>query len=274
MKKLVSLLLAMAMCLSFGMMFTACDNHEHTYKTEWATDATYHWHECEGENCLDVADKAEHTWDDGKITTEATSDATGEKTFTCTVCNATKGESVKFEGVSEEKWEESLSEQKFDNVTINYELNNEMMEQTHVVKIADDKVYRSGTVTMEGMDAPEDMSVVYEGDNAAMQKKMFLDVFLGLLAERDNFVYDAEKKAYINPKDVSVTVEANEGYHAVETMKKGEVKFNANGLIELFSCELTETVYFNDELVRSTTTNATWTFSGYGTTVITESATE
>lgn len=273
MKKLVSLLLAMAMCLSMGMMFTACDNHEHTFKTEWATDAGYHWHECEGENCLEVADKAEHTWDDGKITTEATEEEKGKKTFTCTVCNATKGEDVAFEGVSEEKWEQSLSEQKFDNVTINYELNNETMEQTCVVKIAGDKVYRGGTVMMEGMDAPEEMTVVFDGEEAVIQKTMFLEVFLGLLAERDNFVYDAEKNVYINPKDVSVDVESSEDHRANETMKNGEVKFNANGLIEFFSCELTETVYFNDT-VRSITTNATWTFSDYGTTVITEPATE
>ena len=73
MKKLVSLLLTVCMCLSVVVMLTACDDeeqtptndeqtsaageeqtsaageeHTHTYKTEWTTDATHHWHACEG----------------------------------------------------------------------------------------------------------------------------------------------------------------------------------------------------------------------------------
>lgn len=62
MKKLLSLLLAICMCLSVGVMLTACDKkHTHTYKTEWANDTTHHWHECKDENCTEVSDKAEHT---------------------------------------------------------------------------------------------------------------------------------------------------------------------------------------------------------------------
>lgn len=37
---------------------------------------------------------ADHTWDDGKITKAATSDAAGEKTYTCTVCGETRTEIV------------------------------------------------------------------------------------------------------------------------------------------------------------------------------------
>ena len=98
MKKLVSLLLAVCMCLSVGVMLTACgdEEHTHTYKTEWAKDATYHWHACEDENCTDVGDKAEHVWDEGAITKEATAEADGVKTFTCTVCGETKTEVVEY----------------------------------------------------------------------------------------------------------------------------------------------------------------------------------
>ncbi len=96
MKKLVSLLLAVCMCLSVGVMLTACGDkeHTHTYKTEWSKDATHHWHACEGEDCTEVSDKAEHTWNDGEITTEATAEADGVKTFTCAVCGQTKTETV------------------------------------------------------------------------------------------------------------------------------------------------------------------------------------
>lgn len=96
MKKIVSMLLAVCMCLFVGVMFTACgdEEHTHTYQTEWSKDATHHWHACSGEDCTDVADKAEHTWNDGEITTEATAEADGVKTFTCTVCGQTKTETI------------------------------------------------------------------------------------------------------------------------------------------------------------------------------------
>ena len=35
-----------------------------------------------------------HTWDSGKVTTPATTDTTGVKTYTCTACNATKTEAI------------------------------------------------------------------------------------------------------------------------------------------------------------------------------------
>ena len=99
MKKLVSILIAICTCLSVCVMFTACgDEHEHTYGTEWSKDETHHWHACEGESCTEVSDKAEHTWNDGEVTTDPTADADGVKTFTCTVCGQTETEAVKYTG--------------------------------------------------------------------------------------------------------------------------------------------------------------------------------
>ena len=99
MKRLISILLTVCMCFSIGMVLTACgdnESHEHTYKTEWAYDDTHHWHACEGEDCTEVSDKAEHTWNGGEITTEATADADGIKTFACNVCGKTKTEVVEY----------------------------------------------------------------------------------------------------------------------------------------------------------------------------------
>lgn len=39
-------------------------------------------------------EKANHTWDAGKVTKEATTTSEGEKTYTCTLCNATKTEII------------------------------------------------------------------------------------------------------------------------------------------------------------------------------------
>ena len=38
--------------------------------------------------------KLDHTWDEGKVTKEATTEAEGVKTYTCTVCKATKTEAI------------------------------------------------------------------------------------------------------------------------------------------------------------------------------------
>jgi hypothetical protein len=64
----------------------------HTYDQEkWTSDEKNHWHAC---TCGAAADTAEHTWDEGKVTVEATTTKEGEKTFTCTVCGATKTEKI------------------------------------------------------------------------------------------------------------------------------------------------------------------------------------
>lgn len=49
---------------------------------------------CGGQS--DEGDNHEHTWDAGKITKEATEQENGIKTFTCTKCNKTKTEEVKY----------------------------------------------------------------------------------------------------------------------------------------------------------------------------------
>ena len=52
----------------------------------------------------------EHTWDDGVVTTEATVDAEGVKTYTCSVCGETKTEAIdKLEPAAEEPAAESAA---------------------------------------------------------------------------------------------------------------------------------------------------------------------
>ena len=69
------------------------DSNAHKYKTTWSKDATSHWHEC-AYNSKHITGKANHKWDSGKITKNATTSATGVKTYTCTVCKATKTETI------------------------------------------------------------------------------------------------------------------------------------------------------------------------------------
>jgi len=67
---------------------------QHTYSTEWSSNASEHWHALTCGCIAELKDKAEHTWDGGVITTPATCTAEGVKTYTCTVCEKTKTEAV------------------------------------------------------------------------------------------------------------------------------------------------------------------------------------
>lgn len=113
-KKLLALITA-AMSV-FAFSFAACtgdnettggnDTHEHTYSEQWSHNETEHWHVCTGADCDEVTDKAAHIWDNGTITAEPTCTAKGEKTYTCTVCKATKTEEISESGhIFSDKWE-------------------------------------------------------------------------------------------------------------------------------------------------------------------------
>ena len=66
--------------------------HVHVYSDAWEHDATHHWHECAKDG--DKSGYAEHVWNAGVVTEEATEEKTGIRTYTCTVCGATKTETI------------------------------------------------------------------------------------------------------------------------------------------------------------------------------------
>ncbi len=101
---------------------------------------------------------------------------------------------------------------------------------------------------------------------------MFFGVFQALLAEKDNFVWSNDAQVYKLEKPLSTTINfIEQDTYAIETITSGEIKFNANGNLEYFSCYLNESIYMsNNELVHTSTGDVVWTFSNYGTTVITD----
>ena len=271
MKKLISLSLALVLILSLGAVLVSCDEHECQFKEEWAFDATHHWHECVGDNCLLTDGKAEHEWNEG-VAGDETDEGTVSMTYTCKVCGATKGENVMLEGaVEEEEWEAAVAEQKFDNVTIHYTFATEDMgTQTHVVKITEDKVYRSIAMILDD-GTPDYEELTFEGEEATQQRDMFLQIFLSLLAEKENFVYDRTLKAYKMPEEVQTKLEQGDrGYYVLGTMRDGVVTFDAQGNVTSFVFWISEAVYgvTDNEMQYETKGTITLSFSDYGTTVV------
>ena len=69
----------------------------HTAGTVWENDETNHWHVCTASGCEEKLDTAAHIWNAGEITTPATFTSDGVKTYTCTVCEKAKTETVTME---------------------------------------------------------------------------------------------------------------------------------------------------------------------------------
>ena len=60
--------------------------HDHTFATDWTSDATHHWHEATCEHTTEVSDKAEHSFGEYISNNDATTEADGTKTRECSVC--------------------------------------------------------------------------------------------------------------------------------------------------------------------------------------------
>ena len=78
---------------------TVDDTHEHSYGSEWNSDANSHWHEC---SCGAVSNKADHNMkvENAKEATKTESGYTGDKI--CTVCGYTvKGKEIPPIGTTE-----------------------------------------------------------------------------------------------------------------------------------------------------------------------------
>ena len=70
--------------------------HTHVAAAEYSYDETGHWHACTADNCpTQMADeKVAHTFDGDPVVVPATTEAAGSKTYTCSVCGATKVEAI------------------------------------------------------------------------------------------------------------------------------------------------------------------------------------
>lgn len=89
-----SIVILLSVVLMLVIMLTACNCKKHKFSTEWKYDDTSHWHECLKKKHSDVADKAEHTFNEGVVTTAPTETSEGVLTLTCTVCGYQKTKSI------------------------------------------------------------------------------------------------------------------------------------------------------------------------------------
>ena len=88
--KFFAVISAMVMALAFAGCQADSDSHEHSFSSDWSSDATNHWHAATCEHTEEVSEKTAHTFGEWKTTVEATEEAECKKERTCTVCSYTK----------------------------------------------------------------------------------------------------------------------------------------------------------------------------------------
>lgn len=99
MKRKAFLLSLLALSGYFLLGAAACeDEHVHSFASGWTHDDTQHWHVCDGENCDEVAERAEHSLENGS----------------CTVCGYEQPQEPPSATVTQAQFETALS---FDGVS-------------------------------------------------------------------------------------------------------------------------------------------------------------
>ena len=203
MKKLLSITLTLCMLFTLCATLASC-KHECEFSTDWTKDATSHWHACTKEDCPEIADKADHTWGEGVITTKATQEAEGVKTFTCTACGQTKTEAVAFTGLSEEDWNAAFLDSVFENFsykeTATTKGSGVSVESESIYKFTKDTAWVKMTVAEQSQEsfAPDKASA-----NEAREQ---LIQSIKSLTPYDSFAYDAETKTYKATKEIEIAM--------------------------------------------------------------------
>lgn len=100
MKKTLIMLATGLMALVLLLAFSGCSDieqpgkdHTHSFSEDWTYDAENHWHECTAKDG-GKSGIAPHSWDNGRVTAEATETTEGTKVYTCTVCGCTREETL------------------------------------------------------------------------------------------------------------------------------------------------------------------------------------
>lgn len=258
MKKLLSAFLTLCLLLSLSATLTACE-HKCEFATEWSKDANSHWHACTDKKCTEIADKADHIWNEGEVTTQATQEADGVKTVTCTVCAYTKTESIAFTGLSREEWNAALGDSVFENFvfssvsTMTYYPGEQAVEAETLYKFTKDCAWAKLPPIWAGFQG----NYATDAETVEALRQRYVDLIKDL-TPYESFTYDAETKTYKATEEIPATDLM--GYASNVTLT-----FAGNRLVEI--------KYFTQApLSALAIITATITLSDYGTVVLTPPA--
>lgn len=253
MKKLISILLTVCLLASALCLMASCA-HKCKFGTEWTTDASAHWHICEDGECELTADHGAHTFDEGKITTVATQEADGVKTYTCSVCAYARTETVLYTGMTEAEWTAAFAVENFKNFTYTEVTKGSAsgFEVTTTVgyKMTEEKVLAS----IELMGQTQEQTLT--GDDVTIALNELWKQFETLFSYSE-YTYDAATKSYTLTGNASIVSSGAEIALESATLKM------EGGKPASFTYTATQV-----ESGVSVAITSTITFSDYGTTVV------
>ena len=168
------------------------------------------------------------------------------------------------------QWEAVLDKSNFDNYTLSQLQNT----NSDVLVRKDLSVFKvtSGKVEIDTYwDDELQRKDVFTGADADEQKKVAMDVFLPILVDFDNFVYNNDKDCYTNVNPISNEVTTEQSglevkivmvlEHLTVKVKDGKLSY-----AEYDGTYTTIVVAYN--MTVNATIDGTWEFTNYGTTVI------
>ena len=201
---------------------------EHSYGAWTKLDDEFHHRTCV---CGDEQKEA-HKWDDGIVTTPATDTTPGVKTYTCTVCNATKTEEIPV--VSEKSG--SLSTVKSSpgkTVVVEFSLNNSMTVQAFSIQ---DITYDTSVMTLDVaniiipsninpfmMDISENGDVIMGFSDMTDLSGVILEIPFIISADAENGDYTVTCKALYDDGDGAIEIPVEAGTVTLQKYKPGDV---------------------------------------------------
>lgn len=244
MKKILSFLLII--CL-LSIAFTSCIKHKCEFSADWSYDATSHWHACTKKNCEEISEKADHVWDEGKVTLEATQEADGTKTFTCTVCEQTKTEAVVFTGLTEAAWNAAFENSVFENFTYREAATTTgsgvTIEAETIYKFTKENAWAK--MVMGGQ---SEESYAPDLESANMFREELINSIKSMTSY-DSYKYDAETKTYNATKQIKIDALDASTDDVTLTFANGklvEIKYTASFTQQGVSFNVTSTVTISD----------------------------
>ena len=185
--------------------------------------------------------------------------------------------------LDKDAWAAKFADEVFENYTVIFEgrmtvTENGAYDSTSDVwqKIQVTSDMMAITVQATEVDSPENsgtFTITLEGVEASVQKIQNSQLFLLILRDYDNFIYDATTNSYIIPQTITMqeTLQALAGDNTFFPVlvrieiREAIVTFSEDGKLATFTCDYTQTMIdFNV----TTSGKTTWTFSDFGTTVI------
>lgn len=168
------------------------------------------------------------------------------------------------------QWEAMLDKSNFDNYTLSQLQNTNsdvlVRKDLSVFKVTTDKV-EIDTYWDDELQRED----VFTGAEAVEQKKVASDVFIPLLSDFDNFVYNEEKECYTNVNPISnevTTFQSGLEVKIIMVLEHLTVNVKDGKLVGAEYDGTYTTIVVAYDMTVNATIDGTWEFTNYGTTVI------